>query len=125
MDAVTPTPQRHTCIIHVQALSDHGRFTPLSRIIGTAKEKLQQLHNNWDRRLHQAHDSLSLMQSFTFSNICHFKTPAVFETQGFWKSEIHRMTLRITWRISLHKYPVYTEYSSLKHKFNSVSLYDQ
>ena len=63
MGAATPTPQRLTCILHLQALSDHGHFTPLSGIIGTGNEKLQQLHNIRNRRLHQAHDSPYRMQS--------------------------------------------------------------
>lgn len=50
------------CILHVPALSDH-HFTPLTKIKGTAEEKLQQLHKIRDQRLQQSHESPYRMQS--------------------------------------------------------------
>jgi len=44
-------------------MSDHGHFTPLTKIKGTATEKLQQLQKIRDRRLHQSHESPYRMQS--------------------------------------------------------------
>lgn len=55
-----PTP---TCIIHVFSIADHGHFTPLSEIKGTADAKLQQLHQIRDRRMCLTHDSPYRMQS--------------------------------------------------------------
>ncbi len=49
-----PTP---ICIIHVFSITDHGHFTPLSEIKGTADAKLQQLHQIRDRHMCLAHDS--------------------------------------------------------------------
>ncbi|KAI4827603.1 hypothetical protein KUCAC02_030988 [Chaenocephalus aceratus] len=51
------------CILHVPSMSDHGPFTPLTKIKGTAIEKLQQLHEIRDQRLHQPHKSPYCMQS--------------------------------------------------------------
>lgn len=62
-DPAAPEHSPPTCILHVLPMSDHGRFTPLSGIKGTASEKLQQLHKIRDRRLHQSHESPYRMQS--------------------------------------------------------------
>uniref|UniRef100_UPI00358F9AD5 uncharacterized protein n=1 Tax=Myxine glutinosa TaxID=7769 RepID=UPI00358F9AD5 len=52
-----------TCILHVPSMSDHGDFTPLRKIKGSASEKLQLLQKIRDRRLNQPHDSPCRMQS--------------------------------------------------------------
>ena len=51
------------CILHAQHVSDHGHFTPLTKIKGTAAEKLQQLHKIRHQRLKQSHESPHRMQS--------------------------------------------------------------
>ena len=62
-DAAVPEHSPHTCILHTLAISDHGSFTALSNIKGTAIERLQPLHNICDRRLRQSHDSPYRTQS--------------------------------------------------------------
>lgn len=52
-----------TCIIHLLSIADHGHFTPLSEIKGTADDKLRQLHQIRDRRMCVSHDSPLRMQS--------------------------------------------------------------
>uniref|UniRef100_UPI00358E566E uncharacterized protein n=1 Tax=Myxine glutinosa TaxID=7769 RepID=UPI00358E566E len=52
-----------TCILHVPSMSDHGDFTPLRKIKGSASEKLQLLQKIRDRRRNQPHDSPCRMQS--------------------------------------------------------------
>lgn len=51
------------CILHVASMSDHGHFTPFTKIKGTAAEKLQQLHKIRDQRLQQSYESPYRMQS--------------------------------------------------------------
>ena len=52
-----------TCIVHVTSITDHGCFTPLSQVRGTASDKLQQICEIRDRRLLQSSDSPYRMQS--------------------------------------------------------------
>ena len=51
--------------------------------------------------------------------------PAVFDMQACRKSEMHRMTPEWPQALNCQKHNVYTEYSSPRPKFHSVSLYDQ
>ena len=51
------------CILHVPSIFNHGPLTSLSNIKGTASDKLKQLHNIRDRRLHLSHESPYRMQS--------------------------------------------------------------
>ena len=52
------------CILHVSGIQ-HLDFTPLSKVKGSATEKLAQLHSISDRRLREPHDS-----SYRMEDVC-------------------------------------------------------
>jgi len=52
-----------TCISHVSSINDHGHFTSLDEIKGSAYDKLQQLQQIRDRRLCLPHNSSYKMQA--------------------------------------------------------------
>ena len=52
------------CILHVSGIQ-HLNFTPLSKVKGSATEKLAQLHSIRDRRLREPHDS-----SYRMEDVC-------------------------------------------------------
>ena len=52
------------CILHVSGIQ-HLDFTPLSKVKGSATEKLAQLHSIRDRRLREPHDS-----SYRMEDVC-------------------------------------------------------
>ncbi len=79
-----------TCIVHVTSITDHGCFTPLSQVRGTASDKLQQICEIRDRRLLQSSDSPYRMQS-----ICDqipTTLPADLENTGYHRQCYQRFT---------------------------------
>ena len=74
-------------------MSDHGPSTPLTKIKGTAVEKLQQLHEIQDQCLHQSHKSPYFMQS-----VCEQipKTlPDDLESVGYHRNCYQRLTCNL------------------------------
>ena len=90
-DHTTKTTQSQpTCIVHVTTISDHGCFTPLSQVRGTARDKLQQICEIRDRHLLQSSDSPYRVQS-----ICDQITttlPADLENTGYHRQCYQRFT---------------------------------
>ena len=85
-----PASPAPVCMLHVLSISDHGPFTPLSRIKGTAFDKLKHLREIRDLRLCKPHASPYSMQS-----VCdqiHETVPKDLENNGYHRQCYQRFT---------------------------------
>ena len=85
-----PASPAPVCMLYVLSISDHGPFTPLSRIKGTAFDKLKHLREIRDLRLCKPHASPYSMQS-----VCdqiHETVPKDLENNGYHRQCYQRFT---------------------------------